>query len=106
HNDRITAYNMVTLLEKTLKDSIKKGNCIFGQRQVAMTASKAKLIVVSESAESNFADKLKVPYKVFDGTSVALGKFCGVQFRVSTVSILSIPDATVRSIIGEGENNA
>ena len=37
--------------------------------------------------------------------TVALGKFCGVQFRVSAISLSSIPDATVRSIIGKGENN-
>ncbi len=96
---------MVTLLEKTLKDSIKEGNCSFGQKQVAANASKAKLVVVSKSAESGFAEKLKIPHKNFDGTSVALGKFCGVQFRVSAISISSIPDATVRSIIGKEENN-
>ena len=37
------------------------------------------------------------------GTSVALGKLCGLQFRVSALAIMGVDDSMVQSIMKENE---
>ena len=49
------------------------------------------------------AKNAKVPIVEFKGSSVALGKLCGLQFRVSTVSFTSLSDANIKSILKESE---
>lgn len=98
------------MLEKALKDSIKENQCTFGTKQVLNGVKNSKLIVVSRSLTddgsqmiSEAAGKEKVPIVRLEGTSVALGKLCGLQFRVSAVSFNSLTDANVTSIIKESE---
>jgi large subunit ribosomal protein L30e len=37
----------------------------------------------------------------FGGSSVALGKLCGLQFRVSAASLTSIADSNIKAILQE-----
>ena len=39
----------------------------------------------------------------FQGTSVALGRLCGLQFRISTISFTSITDGNIKSILKDTE---
>ena len=70
----------------------------------------SKLIVISQSVPKNAAKtiqesakKQKVSTVQFEGTSVALGRLCGLQFRVSTISLTSVSDANIKSILKESE---
>jgi large subunit ribosomal protein L30e len=76
---------------------------------VLQSIKNAKLVVVSKSASKESIDKIesskdqKVTTLQFDGSSVALGKVCGLQFRVSAASLTSIPDSNIKAILKESE---
>ena len=103
---------MSKLLEKALKDAIKANKCTLGSKQVLGSLKDSKLVVISESAQNPISEKIqsdakktKVPTMQFNGSSVALGKLCGLQFRVSTVSFNSLSDSNIKSILKEAEKN-
>lgn len=93
------------VLEKALKDGAKESRCVFGAKEVASGIKDAKLIVLSKGPASDAAEAAAEAAGVtavrFEGNSVALGKACGRQFRVSAVSFKDIPDAGVSSIVAE-----
>jgi large subunit ribosomal protein L30e len=100
---------MGKLLEKALKDALQESKCILGAKQVLQSIKNAKLVVVSKSVSKEAMDKIekskdnKVTTLQFDGSSVALGKVCGLQFRVSAASLTSIPDSNIKAILKESE---
>jgi large subunit ribosomal protein L30e len=100
---------MGKLLEKALKDALQESKCVLGVKQVLQSIKNAKLVVVSKSISKESIDKIesskdqKVTTLRFDGSSVALGKVCGLQFRVSAASLTSIPDSNIKAILKESE---
>ncbi|MFQ5573028.1 MAG: ribosomal L7Ae/L30e/S12e/Gadd45 family protein [Nitrosopumilaceae archaeon] len=103
---------MSKLLEKALKDAVKENKCTLGSKQVLGSLKDSKLVVLSESAQNKIAEKIqsdakkvKVPTVQFKGSSIALGKLCGLQFRVSTVSFNSLSESNIKSILKEAEKN-
>lgn len=103
---------MSKLLEKALKDAIKESKCTIGSKQVLGSLKDSKLVVVSDLVQSNItekiqsdAEKAKIPTVSFNGSSIALGKLCGLQFRVSSVSFNSMSDSNIKSILKEAEKN-
>lgn len=99
---------MGKLLEKLLRDSRKESKLTLGTKEVQNSLKNSNLVVLSQSVQKNTLDniqqnakKSKIPTVNFEGTSIALGKLCGLQFRVSTVSFSSLSDATVKSIVKE-----
>ena len=97
---------MSKILEKALKDAIKEEHVTFGAKQVLNSMKNSKLIVLSQSVEKEMFEKIesdakkeKIPYVNFKGTSVALGRLCGLQFRISTLSFTSLTDANIKSIL-------
>ena len=103
---------MSKLLGKALKDAIKENKCTLGSKQVLGSLKDSKLVVVSDSVQNNITEKIqsdakkaKVPTMHFKGSSVALGKLCGLQFRVSTVSLNSLSESNIKSILIEAEKN-
>jgi len=103
---------MSKLLEKALKEAIKEKKCTLGSKQVLGSLKDSKLVVVSDSVQNNITEKIqsdtkkvKVPTMHFNGSSVALGKLCGLQFRVSTVSLNSLSESNIKSILIEAEKN-
>ena len=102
---------MQKILEKTLKDAVKENQCILGTKQVLNSISKSKLIVLSRSVQPEIRDKIesdakksKIPTLTFNDTSVNLGKLCGLQFRVSTLSLPEISDSDITSLKNESES--
>jgi len=98
------------LLEKALKDAMKEKKRSLGTKQVLNSIQSSKLIVMSLSVPKNTAKtiqeeakKQKVSTVQFEGTSVALGRLCGLQFRVSIISLTSVSDANIKSILKESE---
>jgi large subunit ribosomal protein L30e len=101
---------MSKLLEKSLKDARKEDNLTFGAKQVLNSVKNAKLIVLSQSVRKEMFEKIesdakkdKIPLVNFQGTSVALGKLCGLQFRISTIAFTSITDSNIKSILKDTE---
>ena len=96
---------MSKILEKSLRDARKEDKLTMGTKQVLNSLKDSKLIVLSQSLQKEAieqiesdAKKLEVPLVNFSGTSVALGRLCGLQFRISTIAFASIDDAIIKSI--------
>ena len=102
---------MSKMLEKSLKDALKEDKLTMGAKQVLNSVKNSKLVVLSQSVEKKMVEKIeedakkeKIPLVNFQGTSVALGRLCGLQFRVSTVSFPSINETSIKSILKEIES--
>ena len=101
---------MSKILEKSLKDARKEDNLTMGTKQVLNSVKNSKLIILSQSIKKEMLEKIesdakkeKIPLVNFQGTSVALGRLCGLQFRISTISFTSIDDASIKSILKDTE---
>lgn len=99
---------MSKLLEKTLKDAIKERKRILGSKQILAAMQNSKLIVLSQSISKDVEEKIqksakkeKIPTLNFEGSSVALGRLCGLQFRVSAISLTSLSDTNIKSLLKE-----
>jgi len=98
------------LLEKALIDAIKKKKPTIGTKQVMHSMKSSKLIVISQTVPSEKTKKVEknaknnnVPILNFEGSSVALGKLCGLQFRVSAISLDSLSNTNAQAILKEYE---
>lgn len=101
---------MSKVLEKLLKDALKEDKITMGAKQVLNSVQGSKLIILSQSVDREVSEKIasrakkdEIPLVNFHGTSVALGKLCGLQFRISTLSFTSLADANVKSLLKETE---
>ena len=101
---------MAKLLEKTLKDAIKEDNHVIGTKQVISSIKSSKLVIISKSIPSSTIEQIEdntkkenIPLLHFEGTSIMLGKLCGLQFRVSTISLKSLSNTNIQAILKESE---
>jgi len=101
---------VVKILEKSLKDARKEDRLTMGSKQVLNSIKNSKIIVLSQSVKKEMFEKIesdakkeKIPLVNFQGTSVAVGRLCGLQFRISTISFTSIDDANIKSILKDTE---
>jgi large subunit ribosomal protein L30e len=101
---------MSKILEKSLRDARKEDKLTMGSKQVLSSIKNSKLIVLSQSIKKEMVEQIesdakkeKIPLVNFQGTSVALGRLCGLQFRISTISFTSIDDASIKSILKDTE---
>ena len=101
---------MSKILEKSLKDALKEDKLTMGAKQVLNSIKNSKLLVLSQSVKKEMFEKIeldakkeKIPLVNFQGTSVALGRLCGLQFRISTISFTSITDANIKTILKDTE---
>ena len=101
---------MAKLLEKALTGAIKERKHTLGTKQVVSSMKNSKLVVISQSVSTKIAKKIEesaqndsIPLLHFNDTSVTLGKLCGLQFRVSAISLNSLSSANVQAILKEHE---
>ena len=101
---------MAKLLEKALTGAIKERKHTLGTKQVVSSMKNSKLVVISQSIPTKIAKKIEesaqnddVPLLHFNDTSVILGKLCGLQFRVSVISLNSLSNTNVQAILKEYE---
>ena len=101
---------MAKLLEKALTDAIKERKRTLGTKQIISSMKNSKLVVISKSVPSETAQKIEesaksdsVPVLHFNDTSVTLGKLCGLQFRVSVISLNSTSNTNIQAILKEYE---
>ena len=101
---------MTKLLEKALTGAIKERKRVLGAKQIVSSMKNSKLVVISQSVPTITAKKIEesaqndnVPLIHFNDTSVILGKLCGLQFRVSAISLSSLSNINVQAILKECE---
>ena len=103
---------MVTtkLLAKVLTDAIKERKRTIGTKQIVSSMKNSKLVVISQSIPTETVKKIEesaqndnVPLIHFNDTSVRLGKLCGLQFRVSAISLSSLSNTNIQAILKEYE---
>ena len=101
---------MTKLLEKALTDAIKERKRALGAKQIVSSMKNSKLVIISQSVPAEMAKKIEdgaqndnVPLIHFNDTSVILGKLCGLQFRVSAISLSSLSNTNVQAILKEYE---
>jgi len=101
---------MSKILEKSLKDARKENKLTMGSKEVLNSVNNSKLIVLSQSVDKEMLEKIesdakkqKVPLVNFQGTSVALGRLCGLQFRIATISFTAIDEGNIKSILKDTE---
>ena len=101
---------MAKLLEKALTNAIKERNRDLGTKQIMSSMKNSKLVVISQSVPTKIAEKIEesakndnIPLIHFQDTSVMLGKLCGLQFRVSAISLNSLSNTNVQAILKEHE---
>ena len=101
---------MTKLLEKALTDAIKERKRTLGAKQIVSSMKNSKLVVISQSVPTKAAKKIEesaqninIPLIHFNNTSVILGKLCGLQFRVSAISLISLSNTNVQAILKEHE---
>ena len=101
---------MTKLLEKVIKEAMEDNKCSLGTKEVVTSIKNSKLVILSNSIPKNMLQKIhqtaktsKVPTMNFKGSSVALGRLCGTQFRISTLSLKTLSDTNLKSMLKEAE---
>lgn len=101
---------MTKLLEKIIKDAMDDNKCLLGAKEVIGSIKNSKLVILSESVPQNVLQKIQETAKTskvstlnFKGSSVALGRLCGTQFRISALSIKTLSDTNLKSLLKEAE---
>ena len=89
---------------------LKKKKRVIGVKQIIASIKNCKLVVISQSVPTNKAKKVEenaqnenIPIIHFEGSSVSLGKLCGLQFRVSAISFNSLSNTNAQAILNEFE---
>lgn len=101
---------MTKLLEKVIKEAMEDDKCSLGAKEVVTSMKTCKLVILSDSVPKNVLQKIhetakssKVPTMNFKGSSIALGRLCGTQFRISALSLKTLSDTNLKSILKEAE---
>ena len=101
---------MTKLLEKVIKEAMEDDKCSLGAKEVVTLMKTSKLVILSDSVPKNVLQKIhetakssKVPTINFKGSSIALGRLCGTQFRISALSLKTLSDTNLKSILKEAE---
>jgi large subunit ribosomal protein L30e len=101
---------MAKLLEKIIKDAMEDKKCSLGAKEVINSIKNSKLIILSQSVPKNMVQKIhetaktsKIPTLNFKGSSVELGRLCGTQFRISILSLKTLSETNLKTLLKEAE---
>ncbi|WP_292730164.1 50S ribosomal protein L30e [Methanoculleus sp.] len=86
----------------SLRKAVKTGTVFLGQNKTreCIEEGKAKLVVVAKnSPESvkNLVKEIDTPVYVFEGSSVQLGKACGMPYVVSALAVVEPGESEILS---------
>jgi large subunit ribosomal protein L30e len=101
---------MAKLLEKAIKDAMEDKKCSLGTKEVIGSMKNSKLIILSLSVPMIMVKTIqetakisKVPTLNFKGSSVELGRLCGTQFRISALSLKTLSETNLKTLLKEAE---
>ena len=93
-------------LEKIVRDAMAANKCKVVSKEVLNSIRGSKLIVLSNTVESNAksqmvkeANSSEIPILEFGGNSVALGRICNRPFRVSAIALKLGDDEEIQQLI-------
>ncbi len=86
----------------SLRKAVKTGTVFLGQNKTreCIEEGKAKLVVVAKnSPESvkNLVKEIDTPVYVYEGSSVQLGKACGMPYVVSALAVVEPGESDILS---------
>ncbi|MCC7556469.1 MAG: 50S ribosomal protein L30e [Methanoculleus marisnigri] len=86
----------------SLRKAVKTGTVFLGRNKTreSIEAGKAKLVVVARnSPESvkNLVNEIDIPVYVYEGSSVQLGKACGMPYVVSALAVIEPGESDILS---------
>ena len=97
---------MIKILSRILNNAIKEKKFVLGSKEVLTSIKNSKLIITSKSIHYKMIDEIqknakqnKIPVINIDDSSIILGKMCGFPFRVSAMSLTSINDQDIKSLL-------
>jgi len=87
----------------SLRKAVKTGTVFLGQNktQECIEEGKAKLVVVAKnSPESvkNIVKEIDIPVYVYEGSSVQLGKACGMPYVVSALAVVEPGESDILNV--------
>ena len=101
---------MAKLLEKVIKDAMDDKKCSLGAKEVISSMKNSKLIILSQSVPKNMHQKIQEAAQIskistlnFKGSSVELGRLCGTQFRISALSLKTLSETNLKTLLKEAE---
>jgi large subunit ribosomal protein L30e len=101
---------MAKLLEKVIKEAMDDKKCSLGAKEVIGSIKNSKLIILSQSIPKNILQKIeevakssKITTLNFNGSSVELGRLCGTQFRISALSLKTLSETNLKTLLKEVE---
>jgi large subunit ribosomal protein L30e len=93
-------------LEKIVRDAMEANKCKVGSKEVLNSIRGSKLIVLSNTVESNAksqmvkeANSSEIPILEFRGNSVALGRICNKPFRISAIALKVGDDKEIQQLV-------
>ncbi|ABN56236.1 MULTISPECIES: 50S ribosomal protein L30e [Methanoculleus] len=86
----------------SLRKAVKTGTVFLGRNKTreSIEAGKAKLVVVARnSPESvkNLVNEIDIPVYAYEGSSVQLGKACGMPYVVSALAVIEPGESDILS---------
>jgi large subunit ribosomal protein L30e len=95
-------------LKKILKESMENKKVKIGAKEVQQSIKGTNLILTSNSLPTLTAEKIKklseesnIPLIQYPGNSFLLGRLCNLSYRTSVVSIKSISENDIHSILND-----
>ncbi len=86
----------------SLRKAVKTGTVFLGQNktQECIEEGKAKLVVVAQNSPESVKNLVKetdIPVYVYEGSSVQLGKACGMPYVVSALAVVEPGESDILS---------
>ncbi len=88
----------------SLRKAVKTGTVFLGRNktQECIEEGKAKLVVVAtNSPESvkNIVKEIDTPVYIYEGSSVQLGKACGMPYVVSALAVIEPGESDILNVV-------
>lgn len=87
----------------SLRKAVKTGTVFLGQNKTreCIEEGKARLVVVAENSPESVKNLVKetdIPVYVYEGSSVQLGKACGMPYVVSALAVVEPGESDILSV--------
>ncbi|NLM30307.1 MAG: 50S ribosomal protein L30e [Methanomicrobiales archaeon] len=87
----------------SLRKAVKTGTVFLGQNKTreCIEEGKAKLVVMAKNSPETVKDLVKesdIPVYVYDGSSVQLGKACGMPYVVSALAVIEPGESDILNV--------
>ncbi len=94
--------------EKIIKEAMLSQKYKIGNKEVLNSLKGSKLVIMSSTIDSSTkeeinkqAESLNIKVLEYPGNSVKLGRACNKSFRISSISLRSIDDSDLDSLVLE-----